>query len=76
MKDQDLIRMANQIAKAFAAYPEEEAITEARTHIHKFWEPRMRRQITDYVANGGEGLLPVAVAAIKGLPEPKELKVG
>jgi len=70
MKDQDLIRMANQIAKAFAAYPEEEAITETRTHIKKFWEPRMRRQIIQYAANGGEGLNPVALKAVKELPEP------
>jgi formate dehydrogenase subunit delta len=74
MKDQDLIRMANQIAQAFATYPEDQAVSETGTHIRKFWEPRMRRQISQYVTNGAEGLNPVAVKAIKALPEPIEFK--
>jgi len=76
MKDQDLIRMANQIAKAFAYYPEDYAIDETRTHIRKFWEPRMRRQIMKYVADGAQGLDPVATKAIAGLPEPIEFNAG
>lgn len=69
MKDSDLIRMANQIAKAFAAYGEEEAIEETQKHIRSFWEPRMRKQICAYLNQSGEGLAPVAASAIRKLPE-------
>jgi hypothetical protein len=30
----------------------------------------MRRQITDYVAKGGEGLSPLVIEAVKRLPAP------
>jgi formate dehydrogenase subunit delta len=39
-------------------------------HISLFWDPRMRSQIIAYAASGGEGLLPSALAAVKGLPAP------
>jgi len=64
-----MIRMANQIAAYFEAYPRAEALTGIANHIEKFWEPRMRRQLDEYIAGGGENLSPLVIAAIA--PEPK-----
>ena len=46
--------MANQIALFFASYPKDEAVAGVTDHFKKFWEPRMRKQIIEYVAHGGE----------------------
>lgn len=67
MKDQDMVRMANQIATYFAAYPQDEGLKEVHGHIVSFWEPRMRARLRDYVANGGEGLHPLVLAASQQL---------
>jgi formate dehydrogenase subunit delta len=53
----NLVRMANRIGDFFEAMPErQEAIDGISGHIKRFWEPRMRRQILDHIAAGGEGL--------------------
>lgn len=62
-----MVRMANQIALFFAAYPKEEAVAGVLDHLRKFWEPRMRKQIADYVAQGGGGLHEFALEAVKRL---------
>ncbi len=62
---QKLVYMANQIAIFFASRPEQEAIGEIANHLRKFWEPRMRAKIIDYVAQGGHGLEPRAAAAVE-----------
>ena len=65
MKSKDLIRMANQIGSFFAAYPRQEAIDSIADHIRKFWDPRMRKQIFEQVAAGGEGLQELTLEAIR-----------
>lgn len=67
MKDDDLVRMANQIAAFFDAYPHEEAVLEVANHIKSFWDPRMRKAIANYVSKGGSNLAPTARAAIERL---------
>ena len=67
MKNHDLIRMINQIAGFFEAYPHDEAVRETRNHICAFWEPRMRRQLAAFVHEGGKGLTPIAREAVVGL---------
>ena len=53
MDTQHLIQMANQIGDFFEAYPNKtEAIDGIANHIRKFWEPRMRRQIYESMAQG------------------------
>ena len=42
-----IIRMANQIATFFHSQPASEGPGGVATHINKFWEPRMRRQLFD-----------------------------
>ena len=50
---ENLVSMANQIGTFFSAYPDrQEAIDGIATHIHKFWEPRMRTRLLDGLAAG------------------------
>jgi formate dehydrogenase subunit delta len=63
----DIKRMANQIAVAFQAYPEEQAIKETANHIKSFWDPRMRKQLAELIAKDAKQLNPVALAAGKKL---------
>jgi formate dehydrogenase subunit delta len=51
MEVDNMVHMANQVAD----------------HLQKFWEPRMRKQITQYVAEGGAGLHDLAIEAVKRL---------
>lgn len=46
MDAHNLATMANRIAEFFAATPDHgEALQGVATHIAKFWEPRMRREL-------------------------------
>ncbi|HTX16102.1 MAG TPA: formate dehydrogenase subunit delta [Candidatus Baltobacteraceae bacterium] len=67
MEPQHMVHMANQIALFFAAYPKDEAVAGVTDHFQKFWEPRMRKQIIEYVAQGGAGLNELALEAVKHL---------
>lgn len=70
MKIERLIEMANDIGAFFRALPEEpEAVEGIAGHLRKFWDPRMRRQIIDYVMADGEGLTPRVEAAVRSLAE-------
>lgn len=59
MTPDKMVHMANQIALFFAAYPHDEALAGVADHLKKFWEPRMRRQLLDHLARGGDGLHPL-----------------
>lgn len=63
---QDLIRMANQIAAFFRAYPEDEAVPGIGQHIKDFWTGNMRRKLDAHIAKGGEGLDPLVLKAWPG----------
>lgn len=67
MATADIVRMANQIVDFFAAYPHETAVRETATHIRSFWDPRMRTELFEIVARGGEGLKPIALEAARAL---------
>jgi formate dehydrogenase subunit delta len=69
-----LVKMANQIATFYASQPDEEArIAGIVSHISRFWEPRMRRQLIAYIqSSGGPNLSPLAAAAARKLePVPQ-----
>ncbi len=66
-----LVHDVNQIARFFATYPHDEAVTGVKDHIVKFWERRMREKIVHHVAEGGAGMDELAVAAVKQLPPVK-----
>ena len=75
MDTHNLIHMANRIGQFFESYSDrEEALTGIGTHIHKFWDPRMRRELLAHLdATDGEGLLPLvkdAVLAQRAALEP------
>ena len=68
MNAEVMVHKANQIALFFSSYPHEEAVAGVTDHLQKFWEPRMRKQIIDYVHDGGDGLheiVPEAVGRLK-----------
>jgi formate dehydrogenase subunit delta len=67
MESENMVHMANQIAEFFAPYPHDEAVDGVTDHLKKFWEPRMRKQIIEYVAKGGSGLHDLALEAVKRL---------
>ena len=63
-----MVHKANQIALFFAGYTRDEAIDGVATHLRLYWEPRMRRQIVDFVAAGAtESLHEYALEAVKRL---------
>ena len=70
MDVRDMVRMANQIAGFFSAYPHDEAVKETVYHIEHFWDPRMRRELADYIAKTAEGLDPIALEAARAMSAP------
>ncbi len=75
MSRETIVRMANQIASFFAAYPHGQAVEGTYDHIKKFWDPRMRAQLAALVAAGGEGLNEIALEAARKFP-PVQQRVG
>jgi formate dehydrogenase subunit delta len=62
-----LVYMANQIGKFFVTQGEKGAVEGIATHIRKFWEPRMRKQILAHLEAGGAGLDPPVRKAVETL---------
>ena len=67
MEAEHMVHMANQIALFFASYPHDEAVAGVTDHFKKFWEPRMRKQIIEYVRRRRHGLHELALEAVKRL---------
>lgn len=65
MSAERIARMANQIARAFAAEGRAEAARDTADHIRKFWDPRMRAELEALVIAGGSGLDPLALDAAR-----------
>ena len=63
----NLVRMANRIGDFFEAMPDaDEARDGIATHLQRFWEPRMRRELVQHLdANAGAGLKPIVIEAIR-----------
>jgi hypothetical protein len=53
-----LITMANQIGDFFTPYPPERRAEGIRNHLRTYWDPRMRADLLEYIAAGGDGLKP------------------
>lgn len=64
MSPEKLVHMANQIGKYFAAQGEALAVAGIADHLAKFWDPRMRSALRDYVRKGGAGLDPLVLRAV------------
>ncbi len=69
MDKSNLIKMANDIGSFFKSEPDRTlAIQGVEQHIRNFWEPRMRKEIIEYLNNGGTDLLDIVAEAVKKLP--------
>lgn len=66
MDTDKLVRMANDIGKFFAAQGDG-AAAGVEDHLRRFWDPRMRAEITAFVRSGGQGLDPAVQAAVERL---------
>lgn len=63
-----LVKMANQIEAFFRTETDRSVAVESiSNHIKRFWDPRMRKQILQYIHVGGIGLGDLATDAIKSL---------
>lgn len=65
MSPDKMILMVNQIATFFKSQPGNDQAERIANHLQDFWDPRMRAQLRDYVAKGGEGLDPSALKAAR-----------
>lgn len=67
MKALKLVRMANDIAAFFQSQPGHAAAVEGvASHLRRFWDPRMRRELLAWVdEHGGAGLSPLALEAVR-----------
>jgi formate dehydrogenase subunit delta len=72
METRDMVRMANQIGSFFKSYGPDEGAKEIATHINNFWEPRMRRTLLQYLAEGGKELSPEVMAAMNLVRKPAD----
>jgi formate dehydrogenase subunit delta len=62
--------MANDIGAFWAAEPDKrEAAKNVASHLTRFWDPRMRRQIVAHYREGGAGLDDVTRAAVAMLAD-------
>ncbi|MEE2526800.1 formate dehydrogenase subunit delta [Hyphobacterium sp. HN65] len=59
MRDEDIVRMTNQIAAFFQPYGRDEAVAGVAGHIRSFWEQRMRAALADLVQRDPDRLDPV-----------------
>ena len=65
MRIDRLVTMINDIAAFFAADPDPGAAARGvESHVSRFWDPRMRRQILEHYRGGGAGLSDVSRAAL------------
>ncbi|MEO8525567.1 MAG: formate dehydrogenase subunit delta [Caldimonas sp.] len=66
MDSDKLVHMANRIGEFFVAGPDRaEAIEGVATHIARYWEPRMRRQILALLGTpAAESMSPLVAEAL------------
>jgi len=70
MRVERLVSMANDIGAFFNAEADKaEAAKNVASHLRRFWDPRMRRQIVAHYREGGAGLDDVVRSAVRLLAE-------
>jgi formate dehydrogenase subunit delta len=70
MRVERLVSMANDIGAFFDAEADKtEAARSISSHLTRFWDPRMRREIVAHYRDGGKGLNQVVRSAIALLAE-------
>jgi formate dehydrogenase subunit delta len=72
---EQIVQMANDIGNFFRAeHDRKVALDGISNHINKFWTRRTRQRLLDYVAQGGNELEELPLAAVKQVvvaPAPK-----
>ena len=71
MSEGKLVRMANDIAAFFQAYPPDEATAGIHDHIRSFWTPKMRDQLRTAAAAGTPGMNPLVIRAMSEMPHAR-----
>jgi formate dehydrogenase subunit delta len=66
-----LLRMAQEIADYFHAYPQEKAVESIASHINHFWTPNMREDFLAAADAPGQALTPLLQAARGGIKRKK-----
>ena len=57
--------MANDIAAFFDAETDKAvAAQNVASHLKRFWDPRMRRELAEHLRDGGEGLSDLSRAGV------------
>jgi len=74
MDIEHLVKMANEVGTFFESESGANAPKDIARHLHRFWDPRMRRQILEHLAHGGHGLHDSALAAVRLLAEEQKAK--
>jgi len=70
MRIERLVSMANDIGAFWAAEADKkEAAKNVASHLKRFWDPRMRREIVAHYREGGKGLDDLARSAVALLAE-------
>lgn len=70
---ENLIRMANQIARNLETQGPEAAAAATADHIRKFWAPRMRAAVQDHIEREvGRGLSEIALQAFRRIGSASE----
>lgn len=67
MSPDRLVYMANQIGTFFSSQRGTDPAVAIADHLKKFWDPRMRAAMLAHAAEGGAGLSPVVLQAVKRL---------
>jgi formate dehydrogenase subunit delta len=69
-----LIKMANQISEFFQGTTDpEKAAADVATHLKRYWDPRMRKQIVAYCEERhGAGLTNTAIAGVQLMKQQDE----
>jgi formate dehydrogenase subunit delta len=62
-----MVKMLNEIGAFFDAEPDKEAAArDVKSHLRRYWEPRMRAQLLEYFEQRqGAGLSEIAVKAVE-----------
>ena len=66
MRAEYIIKQANQIASFFESMPDQaQADRDFVTHIRKFWDPRMRRDLLNLVSDAPADAHPMVIRAVR-----------
>lgn len=67
MNTDNLVTMANQIGAFFETMPDRQvAMADMAAHLKRFWEPRMRRALLQYIDDRqGAGLTDIVLQAVR-----------